>query len=387
MARQRVEKNISYDAKRKLYYVTLYYGNVDGKPQKETETFSTKREARERLKRFEYEKSVNLVPKMNTETVKTWVEYSLEEVMKPQIEQTTYSGYKNISRRVIRELGDIELRKLTAKDIQLYLNELTDPDGKYKLSNNTAIKHLTFLKTVLENALKQQIISRNPAYLVEAPKHIEPEISFYTPEQINRLFKVINQDTILKPACYLAAMLGLRREEICGLQWENVDLKNRVIYVRHARTIAGSSVVDKDTKNYSSTRKLYINDVLYDKLQEVRQEQIERAELAGDMYMVTDYVEVGDFGKPVNPGYLSSRFRKCIIGNGLPHITLHGLRHSVASIANEAGMTQYDISKMLGHSTPAVTGKVYTHLFDDVQVKSVSRVAEMIETSKNKNEK
>jgi len=98
MARQRVEKNISYDAKRKLYYVTLYYGNVDGKPKKETETFSTKREARERLKRFEYEKSVNLVPKMNTETVKTWVEYSLEEVMKPQIEQTTYSGYIKISR-------------------------------------------------------------------------------------------------------------------------------------------------------------------------------------------------------------------------------------------------------------------------------------------------
>jgi hypothetical protein len=133
MARQRVEKNISYDAKRRLYYVTLYYGNVDGKPQKETETFSTKREARERLKRFEYEKSVNLVPKMNTETVKTWVEYSLEEVMKPQIEQTTYSGYKNISRRVIRELEDIELRKLTAKDIQLYINELTDPDGTLTL--------------------------------------------------------------------------------------------------------------------------------------------------------------------------------------------------------------------------------------------------------------
>ncbi|MBS4932438.1 MAG: tyrosine-type recombinase/integrase [Clostridiales bacterium] len=387
MARQRVEKNISYDAKRKLYYVTLYYGNVDGKPQKETETFSTKREARERLKRFEYEKSVNLTPRLNGETVKSWVEYTLEEVMKPQVEQTTYSGYKNISRRVVSELGGIELRKLTAKDIQMYLNTLTDPAGKYRFSNNTAIKHLTFLKTVLESALKQQLISRNPAYLVEAPKRIEPEISFYTPEQINRLFEVINKDTILKPAGYLAAMLGLRREEICGLQWENVDLVNRVIYVRHARTIAGSSIVDKDTKNYSSTRKLYIDDILYGKLKEIRQEQLERAEIAGNMYMVTDYVEVGDFGKPVNPGYLSSRFRKCVIDNGLPHITLHGLRHSVASIANAAGMTQYDISKMLGHSTPAVTGKVYTHLFDDVQVKSVSRVAQMIETNKKKNDK
>lgn len=89
-------------------------------------------------------------------------------------------------------------------------------------------------------------------------------------------------------------------------------------------------------------------------------------------------VEVDETGKPVNPGYLSSRFRKCIVTNELPHITLHGLRHSVASIANEAGVTLFNISKMLGHSSPDVTGKVYIHLFDETNKEAFGKIAKAL---------
>lgn len=153
-----------------------------------------------------------------------------------------------------------------------------------KLSSDTVKKHHTLLKTALKLAVRQDMIRKNPIEQVETPKYVKPKVSYYTADEMRSLFQVVGGDMLL-PAVYLAALLGLRREEICGLKWANVDL-----------------------------------------------------------------------GKPINPGYLSSRFRKCIIANQLPHITLHGLRHSVTSIANKAGATMFNISKMLGHSSPDVTG-------------------------------
>lgn len=83
------------------------------------------------------------------------------------------------------------------------------------------------------------------------------------------------------------------------------------------------------------------------------------------MYKDSGYVVVNEYGKEINPSYISTKFGNLIKNNGLPHITLHGLRHTVATAANDAGLTLYDICRILGHSSPDVTGKVYMHLFDD----------------------
>jgi len=84
----------------------------------------------------------------------------------------------------------------------------------------------------------------------------------------------------------------------------------------------------------------------------------------GDLYDTGDYVIVNEQGKPIRPNYVSELFKVFIKENDLPPITLHGLRHSFASIANAKGVTLYDIGKALGHSTPSTTGKIYTHLLD-----------------------
>jgi len=157
-----------------------------------------------------------------------------------------------------------------------------------------------------------------------------------------------------------------------------VDFATKEIHIIEAKIIAGSDVIEKSTKNSSSNRTLYMDDYLCQILSEIKQQQIENKNFLGDRYNENDYVEVNETGKPVNPGYLSSRFRKCIVTNELPHITLHGLRHSVASIANEAGVTLFNISKMLGHSSPDVTGKVYTNLFDETNKEAFGKIAKAL---------
>lgn len=359
MARKVIERNISYDDIRKKYYVNLDYGIIDGKRKKKTEVFTKKSEAKRRLTEFQHQKNTTGVAAPSDDTLADWLDYWLENIVKINNEVTTYESYKNIIKYLKADMGGIKLQKLTARRIQQYYNDRIQGKDGTKLSGNTVKKHHTLLKTALKLAVKQGIIYKNPADMAEPPKYTKPEISVYSVKEIKQLFGVVEDDIILKTAVSLAALLGLRREEICGLKWSNVDFATKEIHIIEAKTIAGSDVIEKSTKNSSSNRTLYMDDYLCQILSEIKQQQIENKNFLGDRYNENDYVEVDETGKPVNPGYLSSRFRKCIVTNELPHITLHGLRHSVASIANEAGVTLFNISKMLGHSSPDCSGQAF----------------------------
>ena len=378
MARKVIERNISYDDIRKKYYVNLDYGVIDGKRKKKTEVFTKKSDARRRLTEFQHQKNTTGIAAPSDDTLADWLDYWLENIVKVNNEVTTYESYKNIVKYLKADMGGIKLQKLTARRIQQYYNDRIQGRGGTKLSGNTVKKHHTLLKTALKLAVKQDVIYKNPADLAEPPKYTRPEISVYSVEEIKKLFNVVENDIILKTAVSLAALLGLRREEICGLKWSNVDFLTKEIHIIEAKTIAGSDVIEKSTKNASSNRTLYMDNYLCQILSDIKQQQEKNRRFLGDMYNENDYVEVDETGKPVNPGYLSSRFRKCIITNELPHITLHGLRHSVASIANEAGITLFNISKMLGHSSPDVTGKVYTHLFDETNKEAFGKISEAL---------
>lgn len=380
MARVKVEKNIAYDDIRDIYYVTLNYGNgPDGKRIKKTETFKKKKDAQNRLKEFEGAKLKNDILLPREETLGEWLDYWMENVVKVNREKTTYAGYKVIVDKHIKPaLGEIKIQKLTPKILQSYYTskqDERDDNDKPLLSSNTVKKHHTLLKTALKLAHMQGVINANPADKVSPPKYIKPEISFYTVEEMKKLFELVDKEYILKPAVYLAGILGLRREEIAGLKWSNVDFMNKLIHIVEVRARADREIVIKKTKNESSTRKLAMNDTLEEKLKEVLEAQISSREFLGEsMYNDSGYVVVNEYGHEVNPGYLSSLFGKFIKKHGLSHITLHGLRHTIASIGNDAGLTMFEISKILGHSSPDVTGRVYMHLFDDTHVESMEKI-------------
>ena len=158
--------------------------------------------------------------------------------------------------------------------------------------------------------------------------------------------------------------LGLRREEICGLKWESVDFQRRVVHIKEARTAYGATVVQKETKNRSSMRTLFMPDELYELLrrEKARQEQ-ERAIRGGD-YAASGHVVLDREGLPYSPNALSLAFTRFVRKNHLPRLTLHGLRHTFATIASAQGVPLFDIGKAMGHSTPATPGRIYTHLVD-----------------------
>ena len=184
----------------------------------------------------------------------------------------------------------------------------------------------------------------------------------------------------LEPAVKLAGYLGLRRSEICGLKWENVDLENGIIYICAARTTVGGVTIDKGPKTNSSVRTLGIAGMSdLEEMLHTMKTNLDEKRLKKPHFNPENFVLVHSNGQPYVPDYISGWFTKFVQEQGLPYLTLHGLRHSFASAANELHIPMFKISKALGHSNTSVTSQVYTHLFDDTQHEVLSQVANAIE--------
>ena len=203
-----------------------------------------------------------------------------------------------------------------------------------------------------------------------------------------RLFEIL-AGTSMEPVVKLAGYLGLRRAEICGLKWNHVDREQKVITIAEARTTVNGRPVNKSTKNRSSIRRLgYAGlldmEELIERLWNQRQEEMERM---GDRYEDNGYVICHDGGRPYQADYLSNRLQRVLSKTELPYVTLHGLRHSFASIANSQNVPLFGISRALGHSTTSTTSRIYMHLFDDTHLSVVQAVGEAVGGSSSEQSK
>ncbi len=373
MARKAIERNISYDEGRKLYYVHLDSGKDDqGKRRREYRTFSSLAQARKALLAFQAERAIYSEVTPRSTTLADWLEYWIKEIVVPNRADTTVYGYRKIiENHLVPSLGDIPIQQLTPTHLQQYYNMLMRAKG---LSANSVRRHHDMLSSALRTAVKQDVIIRSPTERVEPPRLITHEAKFYSPETLKRLYTETS-GTWLELVVKLAGSLGLRREEICGLKWTSINFDLRRIHICEARTAAGASIIQKETKNRSSSRALYLVDDLYTLLKQEQQQQDEDRLRLGDAWPDTGLVLVDRDGNPRSPNNVSLAFRRFILRNSFPEITLHGLRHTFATVASAQGAPLFEIGKALGHSTPATTGKIYTHLLDSTHAPTLSKVA------------
>lgn len=377
MARKRIEKNLAYDQEKGNYYVYFDYGrDKNGRRVREAKTFPDLESAREALNRFEAGRLGRRQLPRAWMTVREWLDYWLEEIIRPNREETTYYCYRGIAwNHIIPALGRIPLWQLDAGRIQRYYGEMLREKG---LGTNTVHKHHILLHTALRAAYRQGILAENPVDRVEPPRLACPRQYFYTPEQLSTLFELVENHP-LELVVKLAGYLGLRRSEICGLRWENIDLERHLIYVRTVRTTAGGTVVLKQPKTSHSIRRLGIAGL--DDLERLLQWEARRQtarKKTDPNWIDSGYVIVRPDGRPCDPNRVTDAFHCFIQEHALPPITIHGLRHTFASVANSARVPLLDIGKTLGHKDCAITGRVYTHIFDQTHQEVLNTVAACI---------
>ena len=377
MARKTVDRNISYDSEKQRYYLTLHCGSDErGNRVRKTRCFPTLEQAR--LVRDSFQRNQTLRERILPAgvTVGQWLDYWLEVVIRPHRAVTTTYGYQKIIDNHLKPLlGHIMLQSLTAMQVQQYMSRKLQ-EG---LSANTIRKHHVLLNTAVGLAVRQDMLAKNVVQAVEPPPKLSPHHCFYSPDQIQRLF-ALTAGKHLEPVVKLAGYLGMRRSEICGLKWENVDLENGVLYICEARTAANGVAVDKGPKSASSMRRLSFggNEDLRELLERLYRNDQENRRRWGQAYNPQGFVVTNTKGRPYSPDYLSGAFSRLIKANGLPACTLHGLRHSFASIANSQHVPMFSICKALGHSSTAITSQIYMHLFDETHQEVVDLVGQAI---------
>lgn len=244
-----------------------------------------------------------------------------------------YAYQKIIDNHILPALGGIPMSRLSAKRIQRYYTDTQQAAG---LSSNTMRRHHDLLSSALRSAVRQDMLLASPMDRVEPPRSRVKEAFFYDNEELKQLYQLI-EGHILELAVKMAGSLGMRREEICGLKWENVDFRRRLVLVREARTAYGATIVQKETKNRASVRTLYLPEEVLLLLGREQERAGRGTGPAGRCLQPDGPCDPGSQGGPTPPNALSLAFTRFVRKNGLPRLTFHGLRHTFATIASCQG--------------------------------------------------
>lgn len=308
------------------------------------------------------------------------------EEKKDGISPTTYSGYEiNIRCHINPYIGGIRLQDLKAAHIKgLYKQLKKDREikidkeiRKFKKLSGTSIHYVhRVLSKALEDAYKEETISKNPTKLVIPPSKEKYEANFLAVEQIRTMLAKFIDDEMYIPV-YLSAVLGLRRGEVLGLQWGNIDLKNKIIQIRNNYIMddKGQPVLRAKLKTDSSHRDIIITDRILNILKEHHKKQTEMRLKFGKKYHKSNFICTWVDGQPFNPSHVSRSFSLRMKNYSLPKIRFHDLRHSIASLMLSQNIPMKGVSDRLGHSTIVITNDLYGHIERSVQ----EQIAETID--------
>lgn len=342
------------------YYAILNLKHPDGQRQQKRfdlglPVLNNKRRAQEKLNELcvEYTRKQQVEENhpdvILTDFLKTWI-----ESRKSKLSPTTYRNYLHMAEHHMRDyFGDTTIRDVNFQMIEAYYQYLQ----KRGLSFTMIQHHHMLLQSIFREACKREIILRSPIEFVTKPKRQRPKVNCYSEQEARQLLEAV-KGTKLELVVTLTLAYGLRRSEVLGLRWQDVDFEKQTILICHSVIEGiddGNRVVhQRDVlKQAASHRTL----PLFEPITSLLQEEWERKK-----EMLPTYVCSDRHGAVMKPDVVTHDFQKFLKENGLRHIRFHDLRHSCASllIANHTPLIQ--VQHWLGHRTMLTTADLYAHL-------------------------
>lgn len=219
------------------------------------------------------------------------------------------------------------------------------------------------LSTILTTAVRWQVITSNPCERVAPPKSDRKEAVYLDEEQAADLLAALDKESMQHQVIVkLLLFTGMRRGELCGLEWKDVDFERAVIFVRRSSLyMAEKGVFTDDTKNTSSERCMKVSADVVTMLKTWRAEQSKARLRMGDQWQDSDRLFTTWNGAPIRPDGITTWFHRFVTKNGLPPIQIHSLRHTNATLLIAAGTSLTTVAARLGHANSTTTSKIYAH--------------------------
>ena len=317
----------------------------------------------------------------------TLAEYLLDRwlpTIETSIRPTTFDSYtRQLKLHVIPHLGRVQLQQLSADDLDRLYAELLKRgrrDGKGGLSPKTVHYVHTTLHKALRDAVRKQLLARNVADAAGPPRTRqsgERELQTWNPEQI-RTFLAALRGHRLEVAYLLAVTTGMRRGEVLGLRWRDIDFRQRRLAVRQTLGLVNYKLSFGAPKTVRSRRTISLDPATLAALSNHHtRQQVEKA-TDGATYHDQDLVFAKADGSPINPDYFSQCFDRTVAKLPVPRIRLHDLRHTHATLGLQAGVPAKIMSERLGHASVGFTLDVYTHVLPGHDQDAANQVAGLI---------
>ncbi|MGX7727552.1 site-specific integrase [Rhodococcus sp. 5G237] len=292
---------------------------------------------------------------------------------KHALKPSTAAGYK-VSLAPIRQvLGDLPIQKLTRRHLDeliatLRAGGLPTDAGKPRKpwSARSVNQMLTVFTAALDGLVKEGHLVRNVAALIDKLPDEREETETWSETEVEQFLLEIRDDPYAH-AWYLA-LSGLRRGEICGLRWDDIDLDAKTLTIERARVSFGVTTVEGSTKSKRSRRTLPLPDDLARQLRAARARQASDRMLLGEAWKDSGYVIVDQAGNPLSPGALSARWVHAVQRAKVRPIRLHDARHTCATLMHLRGVPIAVIAAWLGHASAAFTLSRYAHSQDPAMV-------------------
>ena len=334
----------------------------------------TKRQAQVECARLISEFQTGAAVEPSRMTVAAFLERWIEH-MEGQVSPRTHERYAEIARKNLAPLlGGLTLTKLKPAHISIaYAKALTNGrrDGTGGLSACTVTYLHRVLREALQQALRWQLLARNPADAVKPPKVERKQMTVLDTDNAVALIEAARGTALFVPIL-LGVRCGLRRGEVAALRWRNVDLEHGQISVVASAEQTDRGVREKEPKN-GKGRTVVLSATEIDELRSHRFRQAEGLLALGVRLTDDNHVVAREDGQPLQPRSLTHAFVKFARRHGF-QIRLHDLRHSHATHMLAAGIHPKIAQERLGHSSVGITLDLYSHVLPGMQAEAVSKV-------------
>lgn len=391
------------------YYAVYTYETEDGERKQKWEGFNTKADALRRKSEIEYRQQVGSVVIPQCETMNDLLKEYIAMYGKSNWSLSTYSANVNMIKNYIQpHLGSMKLEDITARVLEKYYQSMLRTqavpkctDKKYKktatfVSSETVRRIHKLLHSCFEQAIRWDLMIRNPAQYATVPKSTRKQRDIWTAETLMKAVELCD-DPKLKLAINLAFACSLRIGELLGLTWSCIDIskesiRNGTAYVYVNKELQRADretlkkldkkdvifefpilseknktqLVLKKPKTATSTRKVFLPRTVAEMLVDWKRNQDDLREALGHEYMDYDLVFAGYYGMPTEASSITGDFQKLIKENDLPKVVFHSLRHP--SITYKLKLNGGDIKAVQGDSGHAQAKMVtdqYSHILDD----------------------
>ena len=294
--------------------------------------------------------------------------------LRAQVRPGTWAEHKSkVEVHLVPAIGGVQLQQLAPGHLNALYADLLERG----LSARTVLHVHATIRRALADATRWGLVPRNVALLASPPRPGRPELRVWTAPELRAFLAAVEGDR-LYALWLLAASTGMRRGEVLGVSWPDVDFGRARVAVRRSLVTVGHEVVVSEPKTAKGRRSVALDPATVAGLKAWRKHQVAERLAWGPTWTDSDLVFTREDGRPLHPREVTRAFTRHVLAADLPVIRLHDLRHTHATLALAAGVHPKVVQERLGHANIAITLDTYSHAVPALEEQAARTVAALV---------